>query len=114
MIPLPKVVPDGTAGALRLADVRLPCGGSRLALSDSHGAVVLLPEGAHAFLAALFQAAAHGIPGLDSYALPEDTLCDCAPDLRGVRIRQPGGEIFVARADLLPLAQALDARSFLP
>jgi hypothetical protein len=114
MIPLPKAVPAGTAGALRLADVRLSCGGSRLAILDSHGAVVLLPEGAHAFLAALFQVVAHGIPGLDSYALPEDTLCYCAPDLRGVRIRQPGGEIFVAWTDLLPLSQALDSRSLLP
>jgi hypothetical protein len=114
MLPLPQVIPAGTAGTLRLADVRLPHGDSRLAISDAHGSVVLLPEGSHAFLAALCQAAAHGIPGLDSYDLPEDTCCDCVPDLRGVRIRQPGGEIFVAWTDLLPLAQALDARSLLP
>jgi hypothetical protein len=114
MLPLPQVIPAGTVGALRLAEVRSPHGDSRLAISDVYGSVVLLPEGSHAFLAALCQAAAHGIPGLDSYDLPENTRCDCAPELRGVRIRQPGGEIFVAWTDLFPLAQALDTRSLLP
>lgn len=113
MIDLPQVVPAGTAGTLLLSDVRLPDGATRLALADPLGAVVLVPEGAHAFLAALCQAAAHGIPGLDAYVLPEDTVCECAPQIRGVRIRQPGGEILVGWQDLMPLVQALDARAFL-
>jgi hypothetical protein len=114
MFPLPQAVPAGSAGALTLSDVRLPDGATRLALTDPFGAVVLIPEGTHAFLAALCQAAAHGIPGLDTYLLPEDTVCECAPKTRSVRIRQPGGEILVAWQDLMPLAQALDARAFLP
>lgn len=111
MIALPQVVPAGTAGAIRLADVRLPDGRARLALADPGGAVVLLPEGSHDFLAALLQAVAHGMPGLDTYVLAEDTVCECPEDLMGIRIRQPGGEILLHRRDLPPIVWALDARA---
>ncbi len=111
MIALPHVVSVITTGAICLAEVRLPDGRTRLSLSDSEGAVVLLPEGSHHFLAALFQAVAHGVPGLDTYLLAEDTVCECPENLMGIRIRQPGGEIFLRRRDLPPLVWALDIRS---